>query len=169
MEGDEFEYEQDHHDWLEDVFGMEQEGPSVQDIGSVDTREGRLLTFPNILQHRVGSFKLVDPTKPGHRKIVALFLVDPNIRIISTAHVPCQRKDWWMEAVLETQTKPVREKGLNDFPVELQDIIFKEVDDFPISLADAEILRLELMKERKKFSVKHTDYIESIEFSLCEH
>ncbi|KAG5633649.1 hypothetical protein DXG03_006869, partial [Asterophora parasitica] len=85
-------------DWFPTVFGCENEGPMLQDVGSVDTREGRLLTWPNVLQHRVHPFSLADPTKPGHRKIVALFLVDPNIRIISTANVPCQQREWWAEA-----------------------------------------------------------------------
>jgi hypothetical protein len=172
-------YEQDHHEWLDVVFGCRQYGPCVQDVGSVDTPEGRLLTFPNILQHRVGSFKVVDPIKPGHRKIVALFLVDPNIKVISTAHVPCQRKDWWIEATVEKQStgvhsqdgvsSPGQVKSLNDLPLELQDLIFKQVDDFPISLEDAETLRLELMKERQTFSVSNKSYIEGNTFSLCEH
>ncbi|KAJ6184217.1 hypothetical protein N7519_005518 [Penicillium mononematosum] len=56
---------------------------------------GRLLTFPNTLQHRVSPFSLADNTKPGHRKILALFLVDPNLRIISSANVPPQDELWW--------------------------------------------------------------------------
>ena len=174
------EYEQDYHDWLPAVFGCEQYGPCVQYIGKVDTCEGRLLTFPNIIQHRVGPFKLIDPTKRGHRKILALFLVDPNIKVISTAHVPCQRMDWWIEATLEKQmtpghtphassSVPGQAKPLNDLPRELQDLVFQHVDEFPISLEDAETLRLELMKERQKFSVSHGEYIENMTISLCEH
>ncbi|KAF9481710.1 hypothetical protein BDN70DRAFT_876031 [Pholiota conissans] len=71
----------------------------------VDTREGRLLMFPNTWQHRVGPFKLVDPSKPGHRKIVALFLVDSYINIISImAYVPCQQQQqqwWWWDCIAE--------------------------------------------------------------------
>jgi hypothetical protein len=168
---------QEHHLWLEDVYGCEPGGPCVQYIGGVDTCEGRLLTFPNVLQHRVGSFKLIDPTTPGHRKIVALFLIDPNIKVISTAHVPCQRMDWWTEAVLETQntsghtprvsssSSTLRQARLNDLPHELQDLVFQQVDDFPIKLEDAETLRLEMMKERQAFSVSHRETIENITFS----
>ena len=43
-----------------------------------------LLAFPNVVQHRVSPFRLADPTRPGHRKLLALFLVDPHIRILST-------------------------------------------------------------------------------------
>ncbi|SGY88902.1 BQ5605_C134g13387 [Microbotryum silenes-dioicae] len=45
---------------------------------------GPLLTFPNVYQHRTGRFSLRDKTKPGHRKLVAFFLVDPTQRITST-------------------------------------------------------------------------------------
>lgn len=52
-----------------------------------------------VLQHRVAPFRLSDPTKPGHRKILAIFLIDPHHRIISTAHVPCQQKAIWADEV----------------------------------------------------------------------
>jgi hypothetical protein len=79
------------------VFGLQNESPAVQNIGTVECREGRLIAFPNVLQHCVEPFTLLDPTKHGHRNIIALFLVDPNLRIISTANVPPQRKDWWAD------------------------------------------------------------------------
>lgn len=156
-------YEQDHHDWLPAVFGCETHGPGVQNVGTVDTPEGRLLTWPNILQHQVQPFKLADPTKPGHRKILAFFLVDPNIRIISTANVPCQQRQWWSNAIQ-------RENGvISALPLELQEHIFHDVEDFPISLEEAKELRLKLMEERKKFVVEHEEAFRQHEFSLCEH
>ncbi|KAF9469542.1 hypothetical protein BDZ94DRAFT_1231203 [Collybia nuda] len=102
------------------------------------------------------------PTKPGHHKILALFLVDPNIRIILTSNVPSQRKDWWIEAV--------RQQGglLSDLPAELQDSIFDSVD-FPIGLSEAKALRLELMEERTSaVKLQNTEFT-SRKFSLCEH
>ncbi|KIM39109.1 hypothetical protein M413DRAFT_447453 [Hebeloma cylindrosporum] len=156
-------YQQNYHEWLSEVFGCENEGPTVQEIGGVETREGRLLTFPNILQHRVGPFKLADPTKPGHRKIVALFLVDPNIKVISTAHVPCQQQEWWWNL-----TRGKENRQIAGLPVELQDHILEEVD-FPLSLQEAKALRLELMEERKAFVVDHGKAFEGATFSLCEH
>ncbi|PGH06546.1 hypothetical protein AJ79_06485 [Helicocarpus griseus UAMH5409] len=92
-------YAQDNHGWVQEVFGCSAYGPPVQEVGDVVCKEGRLINFPNFLQHRVSPFELQDPSKPGHRKILALFLVDPNIRIISSANVPCQRRDWWEEEV----------------------------------------------------------------------
>lgn len=158
-------YPQEAHDWIEPVFGCEQDGPGVQDVGSVETREGRLLTFPNVLQHRVGPFKLADPTKPGCRKIVALFLVDPNVKVISTAHVPCQRQDWWWEV---TQEKAGPSTRLGELPRELQDHVLTDVK-FPLSLAEAKKLRDELMEERKAFTFANQSEFEEQTISLCEH
>ncbi|PPQ76533.1 hypothetical protein CVT24_010932 [Panaeolus cyanescens] len=151
------------------IFGCENEEPGVQEIGGVDTREGRLLTFPNNLQHRVGAFKLADPTKPGHRKILALFLVDPNIKIISTAHVPCQRKDWWKEVALRQESLSENITGLGQLPVELQNHIFDEVEGFPLGMDEAKALRLELMEERKAYVQVQDATFQQNTFSLCEH
>lgn len=144
------------------VFGCEQGGPGVQNVGSVVCKEGRALTFPNILQHKVESFRLADQSLPGHRKILALFLVDPNIRIISTANIPPQQLEWWSEDVMATGV-------LNKLSGELVNQVFKDVEDFPISLEEAKEMRLELMEERKKYVLKQGKEFESTTFSLCEH
>ena len=162
-------YPQSDSEWLKDIFGCGYWEGTVQNIGSVETHEGRLLTFPNILQHRVEPFKLSDPTKPGHRKIVALFLVDPNIKITSTAHVPCQQQEWWWEAVMTTRVQSPAKATVNELPIELQDGILEGVD-FPFSLEEAKILRLKLMEERKDFVLRHGDTFENkVVFSFCEH
>ncbi|KAM6491104.1 Protein of unknown function (DUF4246) domain containing protein [Amanita muscaria] len=162
-DGDSIKYMQGYHRWLEDVFGCHNQGPAIQDIGNVLTNEGRLITFPNILQHQVQPFELADPTKPGHRKILALFLVDPSLNIISTANVPCQRKDWWRQATKEQETL------LGKLPLELKDNVYEMVEDFPISMEKAKEVRLELMDERKEFVIKPDDYFNYTTFSLCEH
>ena len=166
-------YQQSDHDWLGDIFGCENWSGAVQDVGSVETREGRLITFPNVLQHRVAPFKLADPTKHGHRKIVAMFLVDPNIKITSTAHVPCQQQEWWWERIMPTPGQipriPELDSGFSKIPIELQHFILEGVD-FPFSLAEAKARRLELMKERKSFTFRHGNaFPNAIQFSLCEH
>jgi len=93
-----------------------------------------------------------------------LFLVDPNIRVISTANVPCQQREWWAEALSE-----VKGCGLNTLPPELQNQVIDHVEDFPISLKEAKELRLELMAERSQFGVDQTASFEENQFSLCEH
>ncbi|KAG5639577.1 hypothetical protein H0H81_010778 [Sphagnurus paluster] len=156
-------YEQDHHDWLEAVFGCSQNEPGVQDVGTVDTREGRLLTWPNVLQHQVQPFALADRTRPGHRKILALFLVDPSIRVISTANIPCQQREWWSEAVRGGDSLLAR------LPKELQDLVFEQVEEFPIGLEEAKEVRARLMDERRVFVRLNNEAFHQYEFSLCEH
>jgi len=147
--------EQNEHDSLETFLGVEQEGPAVQDLGQVLTKEGRLLVFPNCLQHRVGPFELQDETRPGHRKILAMFLVNPHRPILSSAHVPPQRRDWWADEV--------RKSGaLSVLPNEIIDMTLSMVDDFPISWDQAVDIREKLMDERGGFTQGLTDYFESV-------
>ncbi|KAL5344631.1 hypothetical protein ACLOAV_010323 [Pseudogymnoascus australis] len=163
-------YPQDDHKFLYEVFGFgrdilsQGETKVTQDLGSVPTHEGRLLTFPNILQHRVSPFSLADRSKPGHRKIIAFFLDDPNLRVISSANVPPQREDWSKER------KQVVDKLLGErLPVELQDMVTKTMDATPITMDEAKQYRLELMEERKAGTVEQNEKFEFGDFSLCEH
>ncbi|OQR80883.1 hypothetical protein ACHHYP_17091 [Achlya hypogyna] len=80
---------------LESVYGVRNgESLNVQDTGFVAAVPGRIVVFPNFLQHRVDGFELRDPTRAGERKIVAFFLVNPSHAVISTAHVPPQQAEW---------------------------------------------------------------------------
>ncbi|MFI1170162.1 DUF4246 domain-containing protein [Streptomyces melanogenes] len=88
---DDPDYEQSDDNGVREVYGLENEDALNQILGSTSTPAGRCLAFPNVLQHRVGSFRLADTTRPGHRKILAFFLVDPSARIVSTADVPPQQ------------------------------------------------------------------------------
>jgi len=85
------EYEQNDRDGVREVYGLDDEDALNQVLGSTETRAGRVLAFPNILQHRVDPFRLADPSQPGHRKILAFFLVDPSVTIVSTSDVPPQQ------------------------------------------------------------------------------
>lgn len=141
------ELHEDHEfKWLGGIFGFQIWDSFLrQEVGSIETREDRVITFPNLLLHQVRPFKLADPTRPGHRKILALYLVDPHIRIISTANVPCQQLDWWSYAISNNITG-----RLARLPREIRDIIIDEVADFPypISLETAKQLREEMVEER---------------------
>ncbi|KAF5323948.1 hypothetical protein D9611_008280 [Ephemerocybe angulata] len=165
----EIHYPQNYHEWLPEVFGIDTETDSIQVLGSVDTREGRVITFPNILQHQVQPFKLEDPTKPGHRKIMALFLVDPHTSIISTADVPPQRLDWWAEEVPAKEGDVQDADALTKLPNELKQRIFSSVEDFPIDMETAKDLREKLMAERKSYVLDHQRRFAATSISLCEH
>ncbi|KAK3904108.1 hypothetical protein C8A05DRAFT_13993 [Staphylotrichum tortipilum] len=154
--------EQSEYYSLEQYLGIEQDGPALQPLGQILTREGRLLVFPNCLQHQVQPFELKDRARPGHRKILAMFLVDPHRPILSSAHVPPQRRDWW--------ANEVRGNGaLSALPNEIVDMTINMVDEFPISWDRACELRLQLMEERGGFKDQVTEFFEETTFSFCEH
>lgn len=154
---------QNEHSSTEEFYGVEQNGPAIQHLGSVLTRPGRLLAFPNVLQHQVQPFKLADTTKPGHRKILALFLVDPHIRILSTANVAPQRVDWWAEQVRALAP-------FNALPVEIfsmiVDLVGGQGQGVPISWEEAVATRQELMDQRGALVEYVNDDMEEVSFSL---
>lgn len=159
-------YDQDDYEGVEELYDVQQEGPGIQEIGSVVTKEGRMLAFPNVVQHRVMPFELADKTKPGHRKILALFLVDPHIRVISSANVPPQQKSWWAEVV-----RADAELGgsINKLPQEIFEATVNSVTDFPISLEEAKELREELMSERTVYVDEVNKAMDRNTFFFCEH
>lgn len=157
----EFAPQGDYED-LAMMYGVEQDGPGIQEVGQVLTREGRLIAFPNVFQHQVAPFKLADPTKPGHRKILALFLVDPNSPIISTGDVPPQQRHWWKDELSSA-------KKLAGLPQELLDKVVTDVVDFPISIEEAKELREKLMVERGKMDETVNQAVQEEMFSFCEH
>jgi hypothetical protein len=147
--------EQNEHESLEAYLGVEQEGAAVQPLGKVLTREGRLLVFPNVIQHQVQPFKLQDSTRPGHRKILAMFLVDPHRPVLSSANVPPQRRDWWAEDVRKAG-------GLDVLPNEIFDLTVEMIDDFPLSWEQAVKHREILMEERSAFVKDQTETMFSV-------
>jgi hypothetical protein len=92
------EVEHDPNDfiWLRQVFGLDNGEPAIQCPGAIRVVPGRTIMYPSTIQHRFTRYELKDKTKPGYGRAVVFFLVDPNIRIISTANVPPQRFDWTM-------------------------------------------------------------------------
>ena len=140
-------YPQNDFAALESIYNFDNEDPTVHQLGSINTREGRLLTFPNVMQHRVSPFGLKDKTKPGHRKILALFLVDPRNPIISTANIPPQQHSWWQELVEEAGV-------FNRLPLELAQQVLRS-SDLPVSMEKAKEQREQLMAERRQFVKTH--------------
>ena len=157
------QYEQSDHRAVETIYGFENDDACVQDLGKVRTSQGRLITFPNVMQHRVEPFSLEDRTKPGYRKILALFLVDPHQRIISTANVPPQQPEWWEEHL------KMSDRALQQLPQELRDNVESHLTA-AVSLEEAKRQRLELMDERSvHVEANNRDFDYGHTFSLCEH
>ena len=153
-------YEQFEGRGVQCVYGLTDEAPLIQNIGSVTSVQGRSLCWPNILQHKVEGFCLEDPTKPGVRKILVFFLVDPGLRILSTAHIPPQQQAW-MELELDRMQVFAR------FPTDVRNLIMQYAWHFPHERALQ--VRDEVMTERKYFTEQNTEKVFLREFSLCEH
>ncbi|MFF7340181.1 DUF4246 domain-containing protein [Streptomyces sp. NPDC008163] len=111
---DDPDYEQNDHNGVSDVYGMDDEGPLNQVLGSASTPPGRCLAFPNLLQHRVGPFRLADPSRAGHRKIVAFFLVDPSETIVSTSDVAPQQPWAGTSTMTLEEAKAYREELMRE-------------------------------------------------------
>lgn len=160
-------YEQDDHDGLEKIYGLPPGGlrnsEQVQELGSVVTKEGRLLAFSNVLQHKVGPFELEDKTQPGWRRFVALWLVDPVNRIISTKNVPPQQHDWWKMALIE------KTNLLRRLPIELTEQVFRDGQEFTMTAEEAEAHRLKLMAERTTYVQGVDEAWRSQTYNFCEH
>jgi hypothetical protein len=105
----------------------------------------------------------VDRSKPGHRKIVALFLVDPQVPIPSTSEVAPQQGDLVLEAMRSAPT----ESKLHLLPTELLDMILDNMDGV-MTLDAAKELRLKLMDERTVFVDKSNKNYFELSFSMCE-
>lgn len=114
----------------------------VQEVGKMVTKQDRCIAFPNIYQHLVSPFRLADTTKPGHRKILVFFLVDPSIRIPSASDVAPQQMSWFRRAVSGTVL-------WDRLPTELQDVIIAHTG--LMTEEEANAYRLDLMQERTAF------------------
>ena len=124
----------------------------VQNIGDVVAKTHRCVAFPNLYQHQVQPFNLEDPTKPGHRKMLAFFLVDPTRRVPSTTDVAPQQREWVTEAM--------HSAGVNSrfarLPVEILEMISEE-NEATMTRLDAELYRGELMAERTVFAEENNE------------
>ena len=143
--------------FLPEIYNARHGDPTVQTIGDVHLREGRVVVWPNVFQTRLNSFELDDLSQAGHCKILFLHLIDPNRRILSTSLVPCQRRDWWTDAVRFSCARMWR------LPREVSDRICEQVDEYPIAMEEAERIREDFVEERKAFIEKHTKALESFE------
>ncbi|KAG9256854.1 uncharacterized protein F5Z01DRAFT_672086 [Emericellopsis atlantica] len=152
---DDMQAGQDSYHWLELVHGASLgasrglAGSCLQTYGEIETRQGRVLAFPNVFQHKVSPFKLKDNTKPGHRRFVALWLVDPHHRILSTANVPPQQSSWWKQEAKEGEET--------------------SLPDGCMTLDEAKEHRLALMKERTARTNEMEERWVRTQYDFCEH
>ncbi len=137
------------HELIATIFGIPDNididpsvEPTLQDLGSVSIRQGRLVTFPNALEYKTTNVQLADPSRPGHLRYLMLELVDPHYRLCSTRNIPPQQHDWWAEAALGQ----VDWAG-KDLPQEILDKITEGLDSWPMGDKEAVALRAEFASE----------------------
>ncbi|PYH30937.1 DUF4246 domain-containing protein [Aspergillus neoniger CBS 115656] len=111
-----------------------------QEKGVASVAQGRLITFPDVLEYRAEPFSLADRTRPGHFRYIKLYLVDPHYRVCSTRNVPPQQHHWWAEAV----GMDLRTAGL---PQEIIDQIMQETGSWPMGLPEARRHRRAFLNE----------------------
>ncbi|RDX46301.1 hypothetical protein OH76DRAFT_1407017 [Lentinus brumalis] len=161
-DGIDMRYEQSDNRGYIVAYGFGRDHHKNQELGHIVAEEDKCVAFPNIYQHHVDAFELADPTKPGYRKILCFFLVNPETEILSTTHVPPQQEDWAMD---EVEKAPALQK----LPVELFRMVTEYVKPGVMSREKAEAHRADLMKERSGFVVQHNERVYEIEFNMCEH
>jgi hypothetical protein len=124
---------QEGRDWVKVHYGFEVREVGGErafggqaPLGSITTKQGLCLFFPNCFQHKIGPMKLIDPTKPGVRKILVFFLVDyrkgAKDRIPSTSDITNQRHDGTM-TLLEA-------KGFRELLMHERKFLVKDEDAF---------------------------------------
>lgn len=148
-------YEQGDDFFCEYYYGLKDGDLMRKSTGSVTAQEDRVVIFPNIYQHHVDAFELADKTKPGHRKILCFFVVDPyNTNVKGSDTIPPQQEDWASDDALMSKYFP----GIKNQKT--------------MSYAEALENREKLMTERTLLDAAAVDDYEIgfyREFSLCEH
>jgi predicted DNA-binding WGR domain protein len=80
-------------------WGIDQSRPKIVEelvtsaeapLGTLATPKGRLFVFPNSHIHKLNALR-VTGDKPGHRRVIVFWLVDPEVTIVSTRDVPKQQ------------------------------------------------------------------------------
>lgn len=153
------DYEQNDNHGVLSIYGLENEKHLINNTGSVLTRGGRSIAFPNLFQHKVESFHLDDPSKPGYRRILVFFLVNPDVEIPSTVDLDPKQIYLYREELL---------KHDNNIPNPIWDIIVIYSGN-AWTWEEACMHREKLMHERKYIQSNINDQYFERQFSLCEH
>ncbi|RLV93657.1 hypothetical protein JA1_002383 [Spathaspora sp. JA1] len=147
-------YDQGDEFYLKYFYGIEDEDVMVRNIGSIEAKEDRVVIFPNMYQHHVDPFELKDKTKPGYRKILCFFIIDPyHTSVISTDKVPPQQDEWWNDEDLNYL-----------YPGNTKEVVLQLKsslgDDWPMRLPEANNVRTQLMNERSAAADDEDEYEE---------
>lgn len=140
------------------TWAMKDGDPCHQYIGSKPISTGLAVAFPNIYQHRHSPFRLHNPSNKGHQRLVAFYLVDPEIQpVVSTSRVPPQQKGWIKAAI---------EESIDDrFPAELIEQIVDKVEG-KMGWDAAVDFRQQMLEEREHFWIQNDNNYFCIPFDI---
>ncbi|KAE9380355.1 hypothetical protein N431DRAFT_459295 [Stipitochalara longipes BDJ] len=127
---------------MTNIYESKNCGPYVQEIESIVYHEGQLLTFPNILQHRIQPFKL--STLEFQSLAWQMFHLSRGI--------------WCGDEVVKQGASSG--KAFGNLSTELKVKVIDEVDDFPSGMDEAKEIRMKLMEERSKYVSNSRDAFE---------
>jgi len=113
-------------------------GSIGRELGTVETSPGRILVWPNYLHHKTGGVSLKDKKRAGHRTLCCFHLVDPTLRIRSTATVPPQQRSWLWSMANNLALAPLPSDGL----------VRSKIHDFMVS--DGSTISYEEALERRE-------------------
>ncbi|CAE6447330.1 unnamed protein product [Rhizoctonia solani] len=133
------------------AWGIGNGDPCVNELGSTSTPQDRCIALPNVYQHRISPFELVDKSKSGYRKMMILFLVDPAVHRPSTSTVPPQQAEWRASGI---NANPVLRAAFDKLPPEIIDHINSMVEG-GMTREEADDYRLELIDEHTAFVEKN--------------
>ncbi|KAI9179865.1 hypothetical protein H9P43_005197 [Blastocladiella emersonii ATCC 22665] len=157
----------DDHRGAAAVFGLRPREPAAVHRGTVTTHAGRVVCFPNTYVHQLGPVELVDATRPGFRKVLAVFLVDPQHPVVSTAMVSPQPAGWLADTVVAGMAADDDKE-----PVVPAEVVRMIADRVPGRMTETEARahRDALMAERTR-SVPVGRRVSAVlpSFNLCEH
>lgn len=141
------------------TWGLRDNYPCRQFIGTVPVRNGLAISFPNIYQHRLRRVRLTDDRTEGRLTILAFFLIDPDIPpILSTIDVPPQQREWIFHELQESLDLRL--------PTEVVERIASMVDSL-FSEDEAECYQREMQKERHDFAEANSMNFFSIPFNIA--
>ncbi|KAK6331309.1 hypothetical protein TWF730_004394 [Orbilia blumenaviensis] len=146
------------------VHDMDRSGNAVQEIGNIKTIKNRAIAFPNIYQHQVQPFELIDKTKPGYRKVLVFFLCDPSGETeIPTSRVVAPQQPEARKDLVDM----LRHGPLGSLPEEVFRLIVEALPPV-VSRKEAEDYRDQLMAERTAY-IEDSEAVQGDSYSLCEH
>ncbi|KAI1872592.1 hypothetical protein JX265_005472 [Neoarthrinium moseri] len=148
LDDSEHQYEGYNFEEIAAMYGFEYEqledGEAIQELGQVKIVQGRMIAYPNTLQHRWDAFELAPGASAGHVRYLEMHLVDPHYRLISTANVPPQQHEWWYEA------GPGRiDWAAYRMPREIVSNIANYVGEWPMGVCETLDIKREMDEERR--------------------